>query len=149
MNIRPGAATAASIGAGLSPLHCKGATSCFFSKHFPRRWRKSSEQKELCCAQKRRDAKSNIRFHPAFLRASVSPRESILVAAERSKAAPSRQGSSRFANYECTHAGAQSHAQGVWIPACAGMTESWRPAPPSQRQRLSARAILILLDALR
>ena len=37
-----------------SPLHCKGATSCFFSKHFQRRGCKSSRQKELSFAQRRR-----------------------------------------------------------------------------------------------
>jgi hypothetical protein len=56
--------------AHLSPLHCKGATSCFLSKHFQRRGRKSSKQQELYFAQRRRDAEFKMGFYPAFLCAS-------------------------------------------------------------------------------
>ena len=90
----------------LSPLHCKGATSCFFSKHFQRRGCKSARQKELSFAQRRRDAEFKTGFYPASLCASASLRELVLVAAEgRPK-----------------QAGVQDATVGSWIPACAGMT---------------------------
>jgi hypothetical protein len=66
----------------MSLLHCKGATSCFFSKHFQRRRCKSPRQKELYFAQRRRDAEFEMGFHPASLCASASLRELVLVAAE-------------------------------------------------------------------
>jgi len=66
----------------LSPLHCKGVTSCFSSKHFQRRSRKSYKRKELYLAQRRRDTEFKMGFYPASLYASASLRESVLVAAE-------------------------------------------------------------------
>jgi hypothetical protein len=104
----------ASQDAGLSPLHRNSATSCFPDKNcLPKETQK----------WKRKGKETGFGPSALFFRLlSFLSALPLLVAAEgRAKEAGVQPTSE---TRMCLRVGRNPHAHGVWIPACAGMTES-------------------------